>query len=316
MNPLQRQFVLLGTLLVSTLACAQSLPWLNNMTPAVTLVSPSLVSSSLLSPSMITPVTAIIPAKPPCAKPAEAFDIDDYSGPFSQLVSRFSERIENTTVHIPRRHGLKPCSLSVGDKFHMFVESTTDPLNYLGAAWDAATAQMDRDDPSYRMGMSGYGKRFGAANLDNVSGDFFGVFLYPALFRQDPRYYRLGQGSTTQARMGHALAHRFVTRGDSGRRMPNYSEWFGTVSSKALSNLYHPGNPRGFGPTASRVGFSVANDMAWDVVREFWPEITHKLRLPFKARREPFAVNSPVKRAPVKVETIAANDLPAIEPVR
>ena len=312
MNKLQRQFALLGTLLAGALACAQPLPRLTNMTPAVTLVSPSLVSST-----MISPVTAITPAKPPCAKPAEAFDMDDYSGPLNHLVARFSERIESTTVHIPRRHGLNPCSLSAGDKFHMFVESTSDPLNYLGAAWDAATAQWDKDDPTYRQGMSGYGKRYGAAVTDNVTDDFFGVFLYPSLFRQDPRYYRMGQGSTTQARMGHALAHRFVTRGDSGRQMPNYSEWFGTASSKALSNLYHPGNPRGFGPTASRVGFSVANDMVWDVVREFWPEIAHKLRLPFRTHREPFAGNAPpVKPAPVRVEMIAANDPPAIEPAR
>ena len=66
--------------------------------------------------------------------------------------------------------------------------------------------------------------------------------------------------------------------------MPNYSEWFGTVSSKALSNLYHPGNLRGFGPTASRVGYSVANDMAWDVLREYWPEIARKFKLPFRTR--------------------------------
>jgi len=64
--------------------------------------------------------------------------------------------------------------------------------------------------------------------------------------------------------------------------MPNYSEWFGTVSSTAVSNLYHPGNLRGFGPSASRVGFSVANDVAWDVLREFWPEVAHKLHLPFR----------------------------------
>lgn len=306
MNRLQRQFALLGTLLASMLASAQSLPTLNNktfnnMTPSVALVSPTMI-------------TAITPAKPPCAKPAEAFDMDDYSGPLSHLVSRFSERIESTTVHIPRHHGLKPCSLSAGDKFHMFVESTSDPLNYLGAAWDAATAQMDRDDPSYRQGMPGYGKRYGAAVTDNVTGDFFGVFLYPSLFRQDPRYYRLGQGSAAHARLGHALAHRFVTCGDSGKKMPNYSEWFGTVSSKALSNLYHPGNPRGFGPTVSRVGFSVANDMAWDVVREFWPEITHKFRLPFRTHHEPYVVSAPLKRVPVKVETIAINNPPAVEP--
>lgn len=269
MKNLQRQFALLGTLLASALACAQPLPKLNNMTPAVMLVPPS----------MITPIT---PVQPPCAHPIEPFDIDDYNGPLSQVVARFSQRLDSTTVHAPRhRNDLRPCALSASDKFHMFVESTSDPLNYVGAAWDAATAQIDRDDPSYRQGASGYGKRFGAATVDNVSGDLFGIFLYPSLFKQDPRYYRLGQGST-QSRIGHALAHRFVTQGDSGKLMPNYSEWFGTVSSKALSNLYHPGNPRGFGPTASRVGFSVANDMAWDVLREYWPEIARKFKLPFR----------------------------------
>jgi hypothetical protein len=79
MKSLQRKFLLLGTLLASTLAGAQSLPVLtqklNNMTPSVAMI---------FSPTMIT---AIIPAKPPCAKPAEAFDMDDYSGPLSHLVA-------------------------------------------------------------------------------------------------------------------------------------------------------------------------------------------------------------------------------------
>ncbi len=274
MKNLQRLFALLAVLLSGPLASTQSLPrlpLLTNMTPSVTLVPPS----------MITPIT---PAKQPCAHPAEPFDIDDYDGPFNKLVSRFSQRLESTTVHLPRhKSDLRPCSLSASDKFHMFVESTADPLNYVGAAWEAGTAQMDRDDPTYRQGAAGFGKRYGAAVTDNATSDFFGIYLYPSLFRQDPRYFRLGQGST-QVRIGHALAHRFVTRGDSGKLMPNYSEWFGTVSSKALSNLYHPGNPRGFGPTASRVGYSVANDMAWDVLREFWPEIARKFHLPFRTR--------------------------------
>jgi hypothetical protein len=85
-----------------------------------------------------------------------------------------------------------------------------------------------------------------------------------------------------KARLGHALIHRFVAVSDSGKPMPNYSEWFGTASSTALGNLYHPGNLRGFGPAASSVGINVGNDMAWDVLREFWPEIAHKLHLPFR----------------------------------
>lgn len=274
MKNVRRQFGLVVLVFASTLACAQTLPGMTNLTPSITLVPPA----TLLPPPLIAPV------KQPCVHPVEPFDIDDYDGPLNRVVARFSQRLESTTVHLPRhKSDLRPCALSASDKFHMFVESTADPLNYVGAAFDAATAQLDRDDPSYQMGAAGFGKRYGAAVVDNFSSDFFGIYLYPALFRQDPRYFRLGQGSA-ETRIGHALAHRFVTRGDSGNLMPNYSEWFGTVSSKALSNLYHPGNARGFGPTASRVGFSVANNMAWDVLREYWPEIARKCKLPFRTR--------------------------------
>jgi len=251
-----------------TLARAQAVPRLDTMTPAVALVSPSLIT----------------PARPPCARPVEVFDMDDYNGPLNRLVARFSQRIESTTVHLPRRHSeLRPCALSSADKFHMFVESSADPLNYVGAAWDAATAQLDHDDRAFQQGPSGYGRRYAAAVADNATSDFLGIYLFPSLFRQDPRYYAMREGPAP-ARLGHALAHRFVTRGDSGKLMPNYSEWFTTVGSKAISNLYHPGNPRGFGPTATRVGFSVGNDMAWDVLREFWPEVTRKFHLPFRSR--------------------------------
>src|SRR5215472_12259114 len=146
MKSMHRLFAMIGLLLAGTLACAQPVPRLNNMTPAL----------SLVPPSMITPV------KQPCVHPIEPFDMDDYNGPMSQVVARFSQRLESTTVHIPRhKSDLRPCALTASDKFHMFVESTADPLNYVGAAWDAATAQLDKDDPSYQMGAAGYGKRFG-----------------------------------------------------------------------------------------------------------------------------------------------------------
>lgn len=271
MNKLQRQAAFAGAslLLAGAIADARPLPGLNNLTPAISLVSPALIT----------------PARPPCARPAEAFDVDDYNGPLNQIVARFSQRIESTTVHMPRHKSeLRPCSLNASDKFHMFVESSADPVNYVGIAWDAATAQLAHDDPTFGQGSAGYGKRFAAATADNATSDFFGIFLYPALFRQDPRYYRLGPGSPASARLGHALTHRFVGRADSGRRMPNYSEWLGTVSSKALGNIYHPGNERGFSPTATRVGFSIANDVGWDLIREYFPEIAKKCHLPFRAR--------------------------------
>lgn len=264
--------LLAAALAVSTTALAQELPQFGAITPTVALASPAMIRLAV-----------------PCAKSVEPFDVDDYNGPFNQLVVRFSQRVEKATVHVPRhRNSIKPCALNAGGKFRLFVDQQIDPINFVGALWDAGWAQIDADDRSFGQGAAGYSKRYAAVLADNATGDFFGVFLYPAIFHQDPRYYRLGQGGF-KARLGHALQHRFIAVSDSGNHMFNFSEWCGTVSSKAVSNLYHPGNPRGFGPTAERVGLSVAGDMGWDVLREFWPEVARKFKLPFRTHEEDYA---------------------------
>ncbi|HLJ88742.1 MAG TPA: hypothetical protein VKZ53_18125 [Candidatus Angelobacter sp.] len=242
--------------------------------------------NAALSTSEATPaIAAAKPVPPPCTKPAgDLFDIDDYNGPFNKVIARFSQKVEIKTVpSLRHRPHLRLCSMAAGEKFHLFLENSFEPVNFLGAAWAAGESQAENADSAFGQGAAGYGKRFGVALTDNVAGDFFQTFLYPALFRQDPRYYRLARGTVGQ-RLFHAAQHVFVAHSDSGQLMFNFSEWMGTASSKALSNVYHPGNERGFGTTAERTGVSIATDMGYDVLREFWPEITHALHLPFKAR--------------------------------
>jgi hypothetical protein len=269
------QIVLWGVFVVCGSAFAEILPHLGNMTPEASLAATAALPLIPMEPVFIKPVA------PPCPKFMEPFDFDDYNGPLSGTIGRVSRHVDAATPHIGQPSANRPCRMSTGDKFRLFINNSVDPLAYVGAAWDAGWAQLDRDDPGFGQGAAGYAKRYSAEVIDNVQSDFFGIFLYPSIFRQDPRYYRLGEGSI-KARVGHALAHRLVARSDSGKRMFNYSEWFSTTSSKALSNLYHPGNPRGFGPTASRVGLSIGNGMAWDVLREFWPEVAHTFHLPFR----------------------------------
>jgi hypothetical protein len=64
--------------------------------------------------------------------------------------------------------------------------------------------------------------------------------------------------------------------------MFNVSEWLGTVSAVVVTSAYHPGDKRRFAPAMSQVGFSVIQDVGFDVLREFWPEIARKLRMPFR----------------------------------
>jgi hypothetical protein len=230
------------------------------------------------SRAVIQPVIA-----QPCAAPADLLDMDEYDGPLNKLVARFSQKLEIKTVTSQHHKHARPCSLDSGEKFHLFVENSFEPVNFLSAAWDAAWAQRDHDDPSFHQGAAGFGKEYLAQLTDNIQGDFFNTFAYPAIFHQDPRYYRLGHG-TMGRRLVHAVRHVFVAHSDSGGLMFNFSEWLGTASSKALSNVYHPGNDRSVGSVAQRTGMSITTDMGFDILREFWPEIAHKFHLPFKPR--------------------------------
>jgi hypothetical protein len=155
------------------------------------------------------------------------------------------------------------------------------PAAFLEAGFDAGIDQAENSDPSYGQGAQGYGRRLGAEIAGQVSSRFFKDFAYPAIFSEDPRYYRLGRGPTGR-RLLHAVEHVVVAQRDDSQRMFNFSEWLGTASAVALSNTYHPDYQRGFAPAAERVGSNILQDMGFDVLREFWPEVSRKFKLPFR----------------------------------
>src|SRR5262249_43971052 len=99
---------------------------LSAQTALLALNSPPSFGTAMLPPSaapMIQPVVR------PCARPATMMEIDDYTGPFSSLVSGFSAKLERKTVHEPsKKSRLRPCSLTAGEKFKLFFENSTEPV--------------------------------------------------------------------------------------------------------------------------------------------------------------------------------------------
>lgn len=223
----------------------------------------------------------------PCVEPAPVVSLEDYEGPLKKTVGVFARKLERKAVHHPHyKPGARLCSLDVKDKFVLFVEDSVDPVTFLVTAFNAGLDQASDQDPTFGQGPSGYGKRFGANFADQASFKFFKDFAYPSIFSEDPRYYRIRHGSG-ENRLLHAVKHTFVAHRDNGTRMFNFSEWLGTISAVTLSNAYHPGHERGFAPAAQAIGLSIAEDMGFDVLREFWPEISRKFKLPFRGESAP-----------------------------
>jgi hypothetical protein len=225
-----------------------------------------------------------------CVQPAPLEHLQDYDGPLKKTVGVFARRLDRKAVHPPHYEpGLRLCSLDVKDKFSLFVRDTADPVTFMAAGFTAGIGQAANRDPTFGQGTAGYGKRFGTDFLDQISFNFFKDFAYPSIFSEDPRYCRQIHGSA-KGRIWHAVSHSVVAYRYNGDRMFNFSEWLGTSSAVALGNFYHPGNERGFTPAATQVGSIVLEDIGFNMLREFWPEIAHKLNLPFNA--EPIPINS------------------------
>lgn len=166
--------------------------------------------------------------------------------------------------------------LTTGQKFHLFLKSSFDPFEYAAAGFQAGLGQATNEFPGYGQGAAGYGKRYGASIADQASSDFFSNFFYPSLLKEDPRYFRLGDGSIKH-RILYSFEQEFVCHTDKGGRSFNWSNILGAFTSGVISNSYYPSTDRGVGLTVSRSAISLLYGAAGGLVDEFWTDIHNKV---------------------------------------
>jgi hypothetical protein len=185
------------------------------------------------------------------------------------------------------RHDASP--LTSGQKFHLFAKSAFDPVELAVVGMQAGLSQAEDEFPEYGQGVAGYGKRYGATLADEVSSSFWVNYLYPVLLKEDPRYFRLGQG-TIKHRIKYALLQEVICHTDSGGRSFSWENVLGAFTTGGLSNAYYPPAERGFGLTMSRSAISVGYGSLGGLVDEFYPDIAHRL---FHRHDNPDAQQSP-----------------------
>jgi hypothetical protein len=156
-------------------------------------------------------------------------------------------------------------------KFQLAFRSIVDPVSFLSVAGVAGAEQYQGVFPAYGSGLEGYGKRYGAALANHVSGTLLGRAVFPAIFHQDPRYFYKGKGSVP-SRVLYAISAAVIARGDNGRWQPNYSHLLGNFSAAAVSNLYYPASDRG----ASLVLLNGLGDIGADAVSNLFREFVLK----------------------------------------
>jgi hypothetical protein len=160
--------------------------------------------------------------------------------------------------------------LNARQKFQLSWKFAVNPFAFGVSGVIAGIEQANNSFRGYGQGAQGYTKRFGATYADFVSGTFFGNAIFPALLKQDPRYFYKGTGNK-KSRFFYAVANAVICKGDNGHWQPNYSSVLGSLAAGGLSNLYYPASSRnGVGLTFENTLIGIGGSAMSAVVEEFF----------------------------------------------
>jgi hypothetical protein len=120
--------------------------------------------------------------------------------------------------------------LSTRQKYKLAARSLIDPVNLGITAGIAGEEYVQNTYAGYGRGPAGYGKRLGAGMAGSTIGTMLGGAVFPAWFRQDPRYFYKGTGSVWN-RTGYALSTAVIAKGDNGKWQPAYAGVLGDFVS-------------------------------------------------------------------------------------
>ena len=166
--------------------------------------------------------------------------------------------------------------LSARGKFNLMVDDSFDYGTFLYVAILAGIGMAQNSYPEFDDRTFEFGQYYWRIFVDQAVGNAFTEFLLPVAFKQDPRYFTKGHGGFFP-RTGYAVSRLLVTRTDSGGSQFNYSEIIGNGAAAGISNLYYPGQTRTWTKTSQRWVQQIALDGAFNVLKEFWPDIRHNV---------------------------------------
>jgi hypothetical protein len=163
------------------------------------------------------------------------------------------------------------------------------PLNFKGELWLATQDTFDYSDfifvgvlagvdmanksePAFGQGAEGFGKYYWHVFVDGGIENYMTEAIVPVATKEDPRYYTMGKGGLVK-RTGYAVSRLFITRTNSGGSTFNLSEVVGAGAAAGIGNAYYPAESNPWVKTYQRWGTQVGLDGAFNVIKEFWPDI-------------------------------------------
>jgi len=206
---------------------------------------------------------------------ANKADANQHDKAQQQIKEQESQRLGGILPQFNISYRSDAVSMTGKQKISLAFHSATDPVAF-GIAAVAGGYKELSSDSGYEWGAKGYGERAGAAYLDAFTGNMLGNGVFPALLHQDPRYFRLGHGSTSHRLLYAMMTNVMCKHDNSGRWEPNISNIGGNISAGAISNLYYSSSNSGMSQTFTNGLLVTAEGGVGSIFDEFWPDVSRK----------------------------------------
>jgi hypothetical protein len=161
--------------------------------------------------------------------------------------------------------------LTMGERFNIYLHSVTSLESVIQPAFAAGIGQWGNEPPEWGQGAVGYGRRFGSGYGRRFISQTI-RFGFAAIDGEDPRFLPSDEGGVWH-RMRHAISGTFVSRTESGSRMPAFSRFAGIYGSAFISNAWYPESRANATHALERGSATLASSIGWNILREFWPDI-------------------------------------------
>ncbi|MGA2886845.1 MAG: hypothetical protein ABSE51_02260 [Terracidiphilus sp.] len=174
--------------------------------------------------------------------------------------------------------GPKVKPMTPKEKGWLAVRNLVDPFNAVTILGNSAISVGSDADSPYGPGMKGFGRNVGVSYTQDMTGNFFSVFLIPSIVHQDPHYHRMPNASIPR-RVGHAILQVVWTQGDNGEGMMNYSSLVGSAIEDEIGDLYVPGQQTNLPATAERYVIGLATAPTDNFITEFLPDVASHIHV-------------------------------------
>ncbi len=170
----------------------------------------------------------------------------------------------------------EPSHLTEHQRFHDYVSNAIGPLSILGEGVGAGIGQWANSPKEWGQGWGAYGKRF-ASNVGYNGIRQTISYGVATAFHEDDRYFSSHETGAWK-RTKYALVSTFTARHPDGSNRFSISSFTGVLGAGTAASIWGPGSYKGIGNIATNAGISFGTTAAFNVFREFLPDLLHRPR--------------------------------------